>query len=707
MSQLETAAQEHQAGLTALQAGQGELALKHLQRASELASDVPRYWCNLAEAQRRQAQHESAHLSFKKALALDPVYAKAWRGLGATCFAIARIDEAEAAFEHWLASAEDVASAHAFLADCARVRGLAGKAIALYRKALELDKDHRHSLLNLPLLLLRAGAETDALEMVAQARQRHPDDIGLLIHQGECLKSLERFEEAMDCFADAWEQRSDSVSLCCSIAEVWEELGELIQADLWLARAREMDPADLGVRLRQVSLLRSAEQAEDALNLIAGLRLEHPDNTDVLMHQARTEFECGDAEAALRSYSELIAQQPERSEFDVARAHVCVALGDLAVAADGFRSALIKNPHSLAAVAGLATTLRHKMTNAELQQLHAALARPQVPESIQAQLLMGLAMLHDGRGDYPQAAEAATMANNLQSGHAQRRHRHYDPNEFAAHVSQIETIFTAARLAELRTFGDPDARPAFIIGMPRSGTTLTEQILNAHPHILGVGERPYAQRGVMRATQTRDLPSALVALDKVDGKLWNDTALWHLQQLLTLERAAERTTPTQRIVDKMPDNYQWAGYLHALFPNAKLIYLYRDPRDIALSNWMNLFSQIRWANDLEHIAERLIGHYRLMQHWRKVLPPGVLVELDYQTLTAQPEAESRRLIAALGLDWDPQCLNFHQNRTLVRTASVTQVREPVHTRAVARWKHYERELQPLIARLAAAELLPV
>lgn len=707
MSQLESAAQEHQSGLTALQAGHGELALKHLQRATEWAPDVPRYWCNLAEAQRRQAQHESALLSFRQALALDPKYAKAWRGLGATCFALARMDEAEAAFEHWLASGEDVASAHAFLADCARVRGLAGKAIARYRKALELDANHRHSMLNLPILLLRAGAENEALEMVAQARQKHPDDIELLIHQGECLKSLERFEEAMDCFADAWEQRSDSVSLCCSIAEVWEELGELIQADLWLARAREMDPVDLGVRLRQVSLLRSAEQPEDALELIAALRLEHPDNTDVLLHQARTEFECGDAEAALRSYSELIARQPERSEFDVARAHVCVALGDLNIAADGFRSALGKNPHSLAAVAGLATTLRHKMAANEVQQLNAALARPQIPENIQAQLLMGLAMFHDGRDSYPQAAEAATLANQLQSGHAQRRNRHYDPAEFVAQVAHIESTFTTARLAELRAIGNSDARPTFIIGMPRSGTTLTEQILNAHPLILGVGERPYAQRGLMRATQTRDLPSALNALDQVDGKHWGATADWHLQQLLTLERAAQRTIPAQCIVDKMPDNYQWAGYLHALFPNAKLIYLYRDPRDIAVSNWMNLFSQIRWANDFEHIAERLIGHYRLMQHWREILPPGVLIELDYQTLTAQPEVEARRLIAALELDWDPQCLNFHQNRTLVRTASVTQVREPVHTRAVARWKHYERELQPLITRLAAAELLPV
>ena len=149
----------------------------------------------------------------------------------------------------------------------------------------------------------------------------------------------------------------------------------------------------------------------------------------------------------------------------------------------------------------------------------------------------------------------------------------------------------------------------------------------------------------------------------------------------------------------MPDNYLYLGLLALLFPKATLVYVRRDPRDIAVSCWMTNFGAIRWASDFEHIAARFADHRRIMAHWQAVLPVPIC-ELEYERLVDDFETEARRLVAACGLDWEPACLDFHQTTRPVRTASVTQVRQPLYRKSLARWKHYEAALARLFARLA-------
>src|SRR5262249_30679483 len=139
-----------------------------------------------------------------------------------------------------------------------------------------------------------------------------------------------------------------------------------------------------------------------------------------------------------------------------------------------------------------------------------------------------------------------------------------------------------------------------------------------------------------------------------------------------------------RVVDKMPDNYQLLGWIVTLFPNARLIHCRRDVRDVALSCWITNFARLRWASDLAHLAERINDYLRLMDHYRRVLPVP-LFEVEYEQMVADQEGTTRRLLDFVGLEWDPACLNFHQTERLVRTASVAQVRQPIYKRSVARW----------------------
>jgi hypothetical protein len=246
----------------------------------------------------------------------------------------------------------------------------------------------------------------------------------------------------------------------------------------------------------------------------------------------------------------------------------------------------------------------------------------------------------------------------------------------------------------VRGFGLESELPVFVVGLPRSGTTLVEQILASHAQVFGAGELSLAHD--TWAALSGPGGDAIEGLRRLDRQTAGRLAARHLERLRALSPAA------LRIVDKMPDNYLLLGLLAALFPRAKLIHCRRDLRDVAVSCWMTQFQDLRWANDRRHIASRFQGYQRLMEHWRRVLPMPML-EVDYEKTVADLEGVARRLVAWCGLAWEPTCLDFHRTERPVRTASAVQVRQPVFSTSVGRWKHYEHALASLFAELDAGE----
>jgi hypothetical protein len=256
--------------------------------------------------------------------------------------------------------------------------------------------------------------------------------------------------------------------------------------------------------------------------------------------------------------------------------------------------------------------------------------------------------------------------------------------------------FTPAFFEGVRGMGVASERPVFIVGLPRSGTTLTEQILASHSQVFGAGEVSFTREDFkMLAGETLDRDHVFEQLGRLDAATVQRLADCHLQKLHALNATAAR------VVDKMPENFQYLGLLAALFPKAKFIHCRRDLRDVAVSCWSTNFREVRWSNDLEHIASRFKDYLRLMQHWRRVLPVPLL-EVGYEDTVADLEGVARRLVAWCGLEWEPACLAFHQAAGPVRTASAVDVRQPIFTRSVARWKNYEASLGSLFAQLQSA-----
>ncbi len=308
----------------------------------------------------------------------------------------------------------------------------------------------------------------------------------------------------------------------------------------------------------------------------------------------------------------------------------------------------------------------------------------------------------DDRGEYAEGAEHLRQGKALDLANRAKRGRAYHPAAHTHFVDRLLATFTPEFFARVQGWGLSSERPVFIFGLPRSGTTLLEQILASHSQVHGAGELRLgrgdfealarltaAPRGKKRAGDT----AAFAGLAQLDCDSVRRLGESHLEKLQVLHPTAAR------ISDKMPDNYLFLGLLATLFPRARFIHCRRDLRDVAVSCWVTHFRQINWASDPEHIASRFREYHRVMAYWQGVLPVPVLT-VAYEDAVADLEGVARSLVAWCGLDWEPACLAFHETVRPVRTASVTQVRQPLYSRSVGRWQHYAAPLGPLFAQLA-------
>jgi hypothetical protein len=272
------------------------------------------------------------------------------------------------------------------------------------------------------------------------------------------------------------------------------------------------------------------------------------------------------------------------------------------------------------------------------------------------------------------------------------RQRMIGPPDPAALRARVEALMATFDASAFRGDipGSDDARPLFIVGMPRSGTTLTEQILARHPLVHGAGELPDMEM------VARDLPRHPAQLDA--ATLARAVSRY-------LEALTRRAPPgAVRIVDKEPLNFLQLGWIARLFPRARVVWCRRDPRDVAVSIYGENFAlDERLATDFAGLGHYISLQHRLMRHWQAVLPLPIL-EFPYEALVAEPEARSRALVAFAGLEWDPDCLSFHRSTSGVQTPSRWQVREPLHARSVGRWIHHRDAIAPLL-RTLDAELL--
>ena len=523
----------------------------------------------------------------------------------------------------------------------------------LYRQVVELDANQAQALHYLGLIVHQRN-EGEAIDLLRRAVIVNPGDAPCWNNLGNMLQEGDRLQEAIVAYREAVRLVPDHVNALYNLA---------------------------------VSLL----DAGDAAGSVASFRqaLQHEPRDGEMWNAIGEAFTLNQQfDEGRRCFETALAMKPDHVKAHNNLGYNLLMSGEMEPARSCFEKALEFEPDNASALEYLSSMQGFGENDEDLLIRISALAnRESVPIPQRVSYRFALGKMYEDRGNWDSAFEHYDAGNRL--------HRKNIPYDRAVHQSRIDRLI-AVFDEELISGGldgasDSDV-PVFIVGMPRSGTSLVEQILASHSQVHGAGELGYFERLRQPPTdQTRSFEDYIGTLDCVMvAAITRD----YLELLLANGSSALRVT------DKMPGNYLYLGLIAMIFPNAKIIYCQRNPLDTCVSIYFHNFKLARYGWDLHDIGHQYAQHLRLMAHWMKVLP-GRLFTIEYEDLVNEQEARSRELITHCALDWDDRCLRYYDNDRPVWTPSHSQVRQPIYTSSIGRWKRYAAHLDDLREALSA------
>jgi len=395
----------------------------------------------------------------------------------------------------------------------------------------------------------------------------------------------------------------------------------------------------------------------------------------------------GAHEKAVPVFRAATALRPDNAEFQNNLGASLKFLGEFDAAEQAYESAISANPAFHKAHSALSQLRRQTLQSNHIERLEAQLATADIDVNAELHLRHALAKEHEDLGEYRQAFDHLTAGNA-------RKHRDikYSINEDRELFASLQQVFDALIMPDI-PMGDTTDEPIFIVGMPRSGTTLVERIVSSHSKVFSAGELQNFGIAVKRASETTS--SKVLDAETVARVT---TANFAALGKTYLESTRPATSQLPHFTDKMPLNFFYLGFIHLALPNAKILCLHRNPMDTCLSNFRQLFSlnfsYYNYAYDILDTGRFYVMFQRLMDYWQKLLP-GKILSIQYEQLVADQENESRKILDFCGLEWEDACLAFEANTAPVATASSVQVRQPMYRSAVDRWKRYEAQLGPL------------
>lgn len=512
--------------------------------------------------------------------------------------------------------------------------------------------------------------------------------VSVWLQQVIALEKAGRLAEARTACQRILSEAPDNVPALRRYAVLCARCGDLLNGVRSMQKALELAPRDpeglanLGLMYQG---LRSLDQAEEALRKSLALA---PQNAMGWLTLGNVQKDALQYDDALVSYRRALQINPR-----LVGAYNNIALvyrdrGELDEAAVNFRRALEIMPDCAEAFHGLAKIKKFTEVDDDVRALQALLQRKDLSLDQRVHLNFAFGKVLDDLGDYDLAFSCFKEANDLK-----RSTIRYDAARQEAFFQAIRNAFTPTLFECFETAGYRDATPIFIVGMPRSGTTLVEQILASHSGVFGAGEL-YVLNDLVTAT-ARTVDGAVLAYPENVAAL--TPADYHEMGHRYVDAVRRVEATCAHITDKMPQNFLYLGLIRLILPQAKVIHCVRDPVDTCLSSYVNFLGH-EFACDLEELGRYYRLYEELMAHWRTILPGGFL-DVRYEDLVTNGEAVTRRLLDFCGLPWEDQCLRPHAAARPVKTLSVAQVRQQVYTSSLERWKRYRDHLGPLLAVL--------
>ncbi len=628
-----------------------------------------------AEMRLDEGDTEGCVDALKEAQRLDPENARSWFLTAMIDFNAGRIaDAGDAILKASLYDDNDPA----IHANCAAIMNLCDRpmeAEASARHAISLVADMPEAYCNLGVALEAQGKVADAREALAKAVDLRPGYADALISLGNLWFRAGDYVSAAESFASAVTSRPDNAMARTNLAVALRHLGELVTAEQQCIEAIALDQSygEAHNALGNVRLqLGDIPGAIKAFEAAVQRRESYP---EARANLAGAKFKAGDLKGAEEGYLDVLERHPTFAEAALGLGVVMLSQGRLEDAERRFRRAVEIRSSLGEAWMNIVDAKGAELSDEDLTVLRERSVDARLAEEDRIAFLFALGAAEDARGDYAAAISAYNDGNARRRRLTETADTAFDAESFDAEIDSVISTLDSATLKSLEGSGDAEAEMIFICGMPRSGTTLVEQIIAAHPSVTGAGEVD------ILSGLPDDYPSGIADLGAADIRVLSDT---YLARLPVAPRDGMRVT------DKTPQNVFFLGLIQVLFPKAKIIHCHRDRRDVALSCYFQNFraSGLDWTSSVSDIKHYIAAEERMMVHWRNVLDIEVY-EIAYEDVVNNPETEARKLLDYLGLEWDAAVAKPHEVTSTVLTASNWQVRKPVYTSSLGRWKRYE------------------
>lgn len=528
-------------------------------------------------------------------------------------------------------------------------------AVERLRKSISLDPDNRAAHIQLGDACTRLGRWEEASRAYSQALAPQPDDVGTTVKLGNVYLAGQLFADAAELYERTLELLPDNAVLHRHLGAVFHRMGQTQKAIDCLERAIDLRPDYAKARIDLALVYRQLERTAEALQQIQEAIHYMPDDVDAHISLALTLRQEGRMAYASRHLSQFLAIQP-----------VCGAAY--------YHLSMIRPPLDL------------------IPRIRRLLDDPTLPED-------DAIYCHFALGNVLDTHTASDLAfdHYRQANTRKRRSLAYDPRDNTRVFEKLIETYSKDFFERKRGLGCDSDLPVFIVGLPRSGTTLVEQILASHGSIHGAGElESFAGVNHAIAHRFRSEKPAPECMSLIDQETVDEFAAQYLEEL----RLRSETAP--RVVDKLPGNFVRIGLIKTLFPNSHVVHCSRNALDTCVSLYFHYFQALTCSFDLRELGQYYLDYRHLMDHWEALFPDGIF-EVRYEELVHDPEGVSRALIDYLDLPWDERCLEFYKNTRAVMSPSNIQVRHPVYKVSVDRWKRYKKHLGPLIETLGTPQ----
>jgi len=597
-------------------------------------------------------QYDEALASYNKAIAIKSNYAEAYNNKGLTLQQLKRYEDALENFRKALAFKPDYVAAYYNQSAVLRSLRRYEEALASCDKAMTFKSDHIANY-NRAIALQQLKRYDDALESYNKAIDLRPDYAEAYLNRGLTLYTLKKYGEALESYDKA-------IAIRPNYAEAYNNRGRTMQ------QLRRYDDA--------------VEDYRKAIELKPDYLTAYHNHGAILRRMMKFD-------ETLANCDKAITRNPNHAPAWNNRGDILVGMGKMQEAEQMFLKALELKPDMPAPLFSLTVIRKYKdPDHADSTQIQMLLNKPHLSQHDRGLLYFALGKIYDDCGLYDEAFESYRHANEICNANVTN-----NPDQLIAFTNNVINVFSKKFLAQTFPFASDNQSPLFILGMPRSGTTLLASMLSNHPAIATAGELPTM---IDSTTYMSGMIGTSALFPQVIKEITPDVAF---QLISDYEKRLRRDVGPEipYVIDKHPFNYKLLGLIAMLFPKAKIIHCTRHPLDTCLSNYFQRFAlEYNYAFDLENIAYYYKEYLRFMEHWRKVVPMP-MIDISYEDTITNTEQTARKVLDFLGLEWDERCIAPHTNPCVVETASKWQVRQPIYKQSLERWRHYEKHLQPL------------